>query len=145
MTAGPPRFVERYLEVPYRRRGRSMAGADCFGLVWLILKDECGIVMPDYTWVDPKDRLAFAAEIRANSVDWIWAPVAASEARAFDVVPMSGPGGEHVGIMVSPVHMLHTQAESGPACEPLSEPGIRLRLVPQGAPILRRHHTRLMG
>jgi cell wall-associated NlpC family hydrolase len=141
---GPPRFVERYLEIPYRRRGRCERGADCFGLVWLVLRQECGIVLPDYTWVDPKDRVAFAAEIKVNSVDWIWAPIAVSIAQAFDVVPMSGPEGEHVGIMVSPVYMLHTQAESGPACELLTDPILRHRMVPQGAPIVRRHHTLLL-
>lgn len=138
---GPPRFVERYLEIPYRRRGRCERGADCFGLVWLVLKQECGLVLPDYSWVDPKDRQAFRDAVRTESIDTIWAPIAVWAARAFDVVQMSGPDGEHVGIMVSPVHMLHTEAASGPACQPLTDPILRHRLVPQAAPIVRRHHT----
>ena len=39
----------KYLGVPFKNMGRSFKGIDCYGLVWLIFKEERGIELPDFT------------------------------------------------------------------------------------------------
>lgn len=151
IAQGPPRWVEAYLEIPFKRGGREQAGCDCFGLVRLVLARCAGIVLPDYCWVDARSRADVSDAIRAASVDEVWHPIAVYAAQAFDLVPMSGlvkrqdgmveTGEVHIGIMVSAVHVLHTEEESGPACVPIFDKSVALRLIPQKTPIVRRHHT----
>jgi len=39
----------RYLNIPYRHKGRSFEAVDCFGLIWLVMKEEFGWDVPDFT------------------------------------------------------------------------------------------------
>ena len=41
-------YIE-YLRIPYLHQGRSMKGADCFGLVRLFYSSECQVELPDFT------------------------------------------------------------------------------------------------
>lgn len=38
--------VSRYRRVPYKEKGRSMEGWDCFGLLWVIFRDFTGVELP---------------------------------------------------------------------------------------------------
>jgi len=40
---------DKYIGIPYKNLGRDFDGIDCYGLVYLIFKNERGIVLPDYT------------------------------------------------------------------------------------------------
>ena len=37
----------KYINIPYKHLGRSFEGADCWGLIWLIYKEERNITLPD--------------------------------------------------------------------------------------------------
>lgn len=38
---------EKYIDIPYKHLGRYFDGADCWGLVWLIYKEEKNIILPN--------------------------------------------------------------------------------------------------
>ena len=44
----------KYFRIPFKEKGRDFNGVDCYGLVFLFLKEEFGIVMPDYLELDYK-------------------------------------------------------------------------------------------
>lgn len=129
-----PAWVEPYLTIPYVRGGRGFNGADCYGLVRLVLGLEAGIWTPAYDWINPKDVAARRAAREAESTPDIWIPVFTEFAECFDVVPMTR---EHIGIMVSNHYVLHSESpHAGPCCETLTT--LKNRLVEP----LRRHYSR---
>lgn len=147
---GPPRWVESYLSIPFKRKGLDRNGCDCSGLVRLVLIEKCGIEVPDYGWVDASAHRAISEALRQALVDDVWVPVPIEEAAPFDLVPMSGlvrrqdgsveVAEEHIGIMVSTSHVLHTVTTAGPSCVELRS--LQRRLMPQADPRLRRHYSR---
>lgn len=40
--------IEKYIGIPFKNGGRSLKGIDCYGLIWLIYKNELGIELPDF-------------------------------------------------------------------------------------------------
>ena len=42
-------WTRRYIGVPYAKKGRSMDGADCWGLVRIVLDEQFGIAVPSYS------------------------------------------------------------------------------------------------
>ena len=39
----------KYIGLKYKHLGKDFSGVDCFGIVWLIFKEERGIILPDFT------------------------------------------------------------------------------------------------
>ena len=39
----------KYIGLKYKHLGKDFSGVDCFGIVWLIFKEECNIILPDFT------------------------------------------------------------------------------------------------
>lgn len=129
-----PSWVGRYIGIPFRSDGHGLTGCNCWGLVRLVLLEQCKIDVPAYAEVSADDLLAAARKFSARDETWI----AALNPRAFDVVLMSAmtssaekvlriPG--HVGIMVSDRHLLHIWAATDAACVPLRHPGIRSKIL----------------
>lgn len=59
-------MIERlndYIGLPYVSRGRSAEGVDCYGLVWLLFRNELGVELPDWR-TDPKDLLDVARQLQ---------------------------------------------------------------------------------
>jgi len=48
--------ITKYLGIPFKHSGRTIAGIDCYGLVKLFYANELGIILPDYAydpdWID---------------------------------------------------------------------------------------------
>ena len=138
-----PRWVERYMQIPFVDLGRSPRGCDCLGLVRLVFAMETKIAFPDYGFVSSSDRKAIAKAIAAaKAADDLWSPVPIREAKPFDVVTMTSADSrgeaDHLGVMVSGTRVLHTEEASGPVCEDISSYSIRYRLEPRGAPVVHR-------
>lgn len=38
---------DKYINIPYLDKGRSLNGVDCWGIIWLIYKEEKNIILPD--------------------------------------------------------------------------------------------------
>ena len=39
----------KYIGLKYKHLGKDFSGVDCFGIIWLIFKEERGIILPDFT------------------------------------------------------------------------------------------------
>ena len=61
---------DKYIGLPFKHRGRTLAGVDCYGLVSLILRDKWNIIMPEYEYA-PKWTLENKSIIvdEANKAD----------------------------------------------------------------------------
>jgi cell wall-associated NlpC family hydrolase len=54
--------IERYRNIPYKDHGRTFAGVDCWGLLYLVYKNEFGLQLPSWSaeYVDADDAPAAA-------------------------------------------------------------------------------------
>lgn len=106
--------------LPYVRRGRSLAGVDCWGLVWLGMR-AAGIAVPSYAdgYVDDAERDEIAAVIVDGAAAWI--PVV--DPQPLDVVVFRRGGIDaHTGLVVAPGLMLHVDATAPSRIEPYAGP-----------------------
>lgn len=97
-----------YIGLPWRARGRTRAGVDCWGLVRLIYWERLGLALPDYseTYVTAEERAEIAAVVAGATLAGDWREVA--EPLAFDIALIRIGGLEsHVGIVAAPGLMLH--------------------------------------
>lgn len=97
-----------YVGLPWAFAGRSRAGVDCWGLLWLIYRDVLGIQITSYAQetTDAPEREQIAALMAGELVKSPWRPV--EQEQPFDMVIFRRAGiDSHVGIVVSPGRMLH--------------------------------------
>jgi cell wall-associated NlpC family hydrolase len=98
-----------YLSIPYVYGGRKCDGADCFGLLHLIYKNELGIILPDYPAATKSYQEAAKENIALSHIHEQFELVT-SEIKAFDVLLLrqhynSPPG--HVGIAIDASTFVH--------------------------------------
>lgn len=105
-----------YIGLPYRDRGRSEDGIDCWGIPYLIYSREAGIKLADYGEISAYDLLAIAKEIgKHRAASNIWRPLGIGERlQPLDIVVMAAAGKparipHHVGVMMNDHQMLHAE------------------------------------
>ena len=120
--------VSDYIGIPYRDKGRSRDGVDCYGLLQLWMSERNGIELPDYleVYTSSSDRESVAGAIEQNKVGWT--PVAQPEfgdALLFRILghPM------HVGIKLHGDDFLHAFQNCDTCIERLSGLAWSRRLV----------------
>lgn len=42
----------KYIDIPFKLKGRDFDGVDCYGLICLVFKEELGITLSDFTNID---------------------------------------------------------------------------------------------
>lgn len=98
------------MRIPFVDKGRSMDGADCWGLVCLVYKQELGITLPDYldVYANVEDYATIAA---INSVEALNFPsVPIEDIREFDVITLRIRNAPiHVAIATGDGFMLHCE------------------------------------
>lgn len=114
-----PRWVDSFTCIPFDWQGRR--GVTCWGMVRVVLKRRCDVEVSPYGWVDPQD-VAQVNQVMNEAVrEAPWSEVEFGERQEFDVLRMRSldlnAGDTHVGILVSPDHVLHTSASTGPIVE----------------------------
>jgi len=109
-----------YVGIPYQEKGRARDGADCWGLVRLVYKDQYGIELPSFTEVyEAKDKEQIA-ELFATQREG-WEPT--TEPKEGDVVAMRVFGEiTHVGVIAAPGTFLHVRRGISAAIERLDTP-----------------------
>ncbi len=108
------RIVEKYVIVPYKDNGRDMTGLDCYGLVYLVLRDEFGKHVPELAGVYD----AHASEVLERNRPLVPAmPVDVPEDGDIMLVYQMGKPC-HVGVYLGG-HILHTSRGRGCSYEPL--------------------------
>jgi cell wall-associated NlpC family hydrolase len=130
-----PAWLEGYVGLLYRHGGRGPDAYDCWGLCRLVLAEQFGIVVPAYVGGYPEaptaddHRRIMAELIRARQASSDWLLVHRREAirsplppieRAGDLILMHRMGIPcHVGIVVAPNWLLHTDEGHGAVATPI--------------------------
>lgn len=102
-----PDWAAPYIGLPYRDRGRSRDGADCWGGVRLVYREVFGIDLPDYAdaYTTADDALGVAAAV-AHGLETGWERVQAPRAGDLLILRIGGRPW-HCAILVSPERFLH--------------------------------------
>lgn len=106
-----PSWVSDYIGIPFEDHGRSMSGADCWGLNRLVWREQFDLDVPsflnEYTDTTDSDDISSAIE-REKSLEW--SQVQRDEERLGDGVLIRMRGVPmHVGLVVEPGVMLHIE------------------------------------
>jgi len=93
-------WIESYVGLPWRPRGRDRGGVDCWGLVRLVYAEQLGIALPLWDTIGPDDRIDATRTIRRETAGRQWQEIPPTEARLLDFVVMRGAP-LHIGLMAS--------------------------------------------
>lgn len=119
-------WASKYVGLPYRDKGRTFSGVDCWGLVQLIMRQERGIELPSYGEISAHELVKVTRTIKDQSKAEPWHPV--TKPRAFDVAIMRGCP-LHVGVMFDENNILHIEEKIAAVFLPISHPAISFRLI----------------
>lgn len=123
------RWLDRYVAIPFKDKGRDFAGADCMGLYILILAHEAKIAIDDPGVSFGSDPRAVMRTVESELHSGNWMTVADGDgamvkphAKLFDIVLMSAhvrtgrdvtKSDLHMGCALGNGFMIHTEAGSG--------------------------------
>lgn len=103
--------ISPYMPIPFKERGRDHDGIDCYGLVYLISREQLGREVPSYadsylTCMDQKEISAMIQHETAST----WASVEPQKVQAGDLVVLRIAGHPwHCGIMLDRYKFLHIE------------------------------------
>jgi cell wall-associated NlpC family hydrolase len=98
----------KYTSIPFKAHGRDRDGVDCWGLVWMIYKNELNIKLPRYDkeYSDPDDYREVAALVAGEKSTWVEVPK--GEERPGDVLLLKLLGVPcHVATVMENGYMIH--------------------------------------
>lgn len=130
-------WAARYVGIPYADNDTT-EGLHCWGLVQAVLDREAGVEVPSYGETSARDLAAVARQVEGDADIDPWSEVPSGEARAFDVVVMSGrvrSNGTsrrapiHVGVMIDAARILHVEQATDAVIVPLTHDTIRFRIL----------------
>ena len=119
-----PKWVSSYIGIPYTRFGRDRNGADCWGILCLVLNEVFGKDVPTYTGLGLRGiRERREASDFFMSTIGLWRPVRAGQQEPGDGILIRVLGVPvHVGIWVAPGLMLHSDEGHDSCLESYSSP-----------------------
>ena len=109
-------WASKYIGLPYVPKGRDMEGVDCWGLCYLIWRNEFDILVPKYNEVsytnpDDSDKIARIVEEESEK---FWKEIQISEATTADCLIIRLRGlPMHVAFVIKPRIMVHSLEEYG--------------------------------
>lgn len=104
-----PPWVASYLQVPFRDKGRTRDGVDCYGLVRLIYHEQRRIELPSYTeaYATSADQKEITA-LLSNELGSQWREIPWQEAGLFDGLVLRIAGQPtHFGMVLDPPWFIH--------------------------------------
>jgi cell wall-associated NlpC family hydrolase len=122
----------KYVGIPFADVGAGTAGCNCWGLVRMVLANECGIALPAYGEISARDITAAARQMNHDSSAAPWSKV--GDPQSFDVALMHSTRAKiramgHVGVMTSPTELLHIWEATDAVIMPISHPRVRHTLI----------------
>lgn len=130
-----PSWASNYVGVPFLDGGESFEGADCWGLLCMVLEREYGVLVNDFecrpqygTKPEEIEAVRRFGEMHTKSSQWV-------KVRLHNIKPGDGillriaglP--MHVGIALGNWNMLHTEKGIGSCVEKFSSPLWRNRVI----------------
>lgn len=115
------KWAEEYLGIAFEDRGLTREGLDCWGLVRLILIEQCGIVLPEYSGIGAGETLQKFRTIRQEALRAEWTEIQPLNEKQYDVVLMRGQFSHegtkhsrpiHIGCVVCPGTLVHIEMGS---------------------------------
>ncbi|MEH2705232.1 putative lipoprotein NlpC [Bradyrhizobium elkanii] len=125
-------WSNRYIGIPRVQAGRSRAGVDCYGLLWLVYREVLGLDLASYAGetADAPERAEIARLVESGRSASPWREVSPGAEREFDMAVFRRGGvADHVGLVLAPGCMLHVVDETGVYRETFSSGRWRGRLV----------------
>lgn len=107
-------ITNNYIRIPFKEHGRDRKGADCWGLAFILFKEELNIDLPimDTGYENTKDKMRISELIQSHRV--AWDAINIGEEKAFDIAVFRMRGQPmHIGIVVKPGLMIHCERGSG--------------------------------
>ncbi len=105
--------ISPYMHIPFKDKGRDYDGADCYGLYYLISRDERDLLLPSYVerYQTSHDKEQIAAIID-HERSTAWAAIAREAIVPGDLVVLRIIGRPwHCGMMLDDNRFLHTEEE----------------------------------
>ena len=102
-------WAGKYIGIPFKTRGRDFSGVDCWGVIYLVLKNEFGLTNlksfhERYETVEDEDKLQRIIEAEKGS----WIPVPEGSERPGDAVVLRiWKAHCHIGVVIGDGYMLH--------------------------------------
>lgn len=121
----------KYIGLPFEEKGRGPSAYDCWGLLRLVFDQEFGIRLPSFTedYVSVEDSKHISSLIAGNINDE-WAEISFGDEETGDGILMTQGGiPRHVGVVVSPGFVLHTERKTGSIIEPYNSSKLRPRVM----------------
>lgn len=118
---------EKYIGIPYLEKGRDTYGADCWGLVRLIYKNEYNIDLPSFsTEYTQSDTSRIQELISQYKEGW----EVQDYPKIGNIILFRVLGNEaHVGVVTSPTHFIHVRENQSTVIESLESPSWSRRII----------------
>ncbi len=104
-------WVNKYIGIPFKEKGRSFSGVDCWGLVYLVYKNELQIELPTYIefYESPDDRELLSELIAREQVNK-WNKINDLDKKPFDGLLLTVSNTPyHVGIYIGEGQFIHCE------------------------------------
>jgi len=105
-----------FVGIPLVNRGRSPAGVDCWGAVWLVHTVHLGHAdFPSYAerYVSDEERAEIASIVAGEAEQPIWRKIE-HEPEPFDILFFRvGRWDSHAALVVDRLHVLHASTDAG--------------------------------
>ena len=124
-----PRWADEYRGIPFAENGYTRDGLNCWGLCCLVYKEQLGIDLPRFA-LSASNAKACARQVEESRSDWL--SVLRNAIRQFDLVLMRDMGRSivrHVGVMVSPIHVMHIEFGTDVHCDEIASGLVAPRIV----------------
>jgi cell wall-associated NlpC family hydrolase len=103
----------KYLMIPYKDLGRDFNGCDCYGLVYLLMRDISKVTLPIYSGYQSDDAPKMGEFINTEADhDLIWQKVTTPQAGDLVVFKLNGIP-QHVGYMLNRFDYLEMTRDAG--------------------------------
>ncbi|RJP21682.1 MAG: hypothetical protein C4529_07075 [Deltaproteobacteria bacterium] len=133
LPPNPPPWVAAYVGIPFREKGRSTGGVDCWGLVRLVYAERFGVLLPDLSdrygaSEDPRSTSPALESEAAPGGSWRLRGGSPTEVGSVAVFRVRGLP-SHVGLAVAEGRFLHSIRGVDSVVEAWDSPLWRDRLV----------------
>lgn len=118
-------MFDQFVGLPWCDGGRSAAGVDCYGLLFLVFRELRGIELPSFSdrYTTEADQVA-RKRLIAGQLD-AWDEIAPGDEAVFDGVLLRIA---HIGLVVAPGLMLHIDRDATSTIERYGSGAFRHRV-----------------